>query len=94
MRWTCWRQALLWADNKVQHKSGYEAKDVEMLGTQKSLIQTQVEARQILGLQQHNLLVPSPYSTGRFRPKPDVAKRLRVQREPLSLASLWSISWS
>jgi len=44
-----------------------------MLGTQKSLIQTQVEAPQISGLQQHNLLVLSPYSTGRFRPKADAA---------------------
>jgi len=43
-----------------------------MLGTQESLIQTRVEAPQISGLQQHNLLIPSPYSTGRFRPEADI----------------------
>jgi hypothetical protein len=34
MRWPCWRQALLWANNKVRYKPGYEANDLDMLGTQ------------------------------------------------------------
>jgi hypothetical protein len=63
---------LLWANNKVRHKTGYEANDVDMLGTQKSLIQTQVEAPQISGLQQHNLLVPHPIRPAAFDPKQTV----------------------